>query len=140
MNSRLSKVVSILAVVSLLSAGSVLAQSRQRDNDWQKGPPSVEEKLARISAALNLNDQQSIDMHVLLLEQDKNRAEIHQQAMAMLGPEICAQKAENEKAILTILDQEQTKLFLEIKEQREANAASPRKHHANRIGELNCDD
>ena len=34
MNTRLSKMVSILAIASLLTAGSVLAQNQQSDNDW----------------------------------------------------------------------------------------------------------
>ena len=139
MNTRLSKMISILAIVSLLSAGSALAQSRKNDNDWQKGPPSVEERLARISAALNLDSQQSMEMHALMQEQAENRAAIHEQAMAMLGPEICAQRAEHEAAILTILDPDQTELFMQIKQERQAKARQ-KGRGGKRMGELNCDD
>ena len=140
MNTRLSKMVSILAIASLLTTGSVIAQNLQSDNDWQKGPPSVEEKLARISAALHLDSQQSLEMHALLQEQADNGAAIHEQAMAMLGPEICAQRAEHEEAMLAILDREQTELFLQMKEQRQANATRLQSRNAKRLGELNCDD
>ena len=140
MNTRLSKMISILAIVSLLSAGSVLAQNQKGGmEDWQKGPTSVEERLARISAALNLDSQQSLEMHVLMQEQVENRATIHEQAMAMLGPEICAQRAEHEAAMLDILDSDQTELFMQIKQERQANA-NRKGRGGKRMGELNCED
>jgi hypothetical protein len=140
MNIRLSKMISILAIVSLLSAGSVLAQNQKGDReDWQKGPPSVEERLARISAVLNLDSQQSLEMHTLLAEQAEHRAALHEQTMAMLGPEICAQRAEQEEAMLAILDSEQTELFMQIKQERQANA-NRKGRGGKRMGELNCED
>ena len=140
MNTRLSRMISILAIISLLSAGSAFAQNQKGDrDDWQKGPPSVEQRLARISAALNLNSQQSLEMHTLLQEQAENRAAIHEQAMAMLGPEICAQRAEHEEAMLAILDPDQTELFMQIKQERQAKA-NRKGRGGKRMGELNCDD
>jgi len=138
MNTRLSKMVSILAIASLLTAGSVLAQNRQSDNDWQKGPPTAEEKLARISAALNLSGDQSQEMLRVLQEQGEKGAALHEQTMMLMGPEICAQRAENEEAILAILDADQTELFLQRKEQRRADAANTRNRNAKRMGELDC--
>ena len=138
MNTRLSKMVSILAIASLLTAGSVLAQNRQSDNDWQKGPPTAEEKLARISAALNLSGDQSQEMLRVLQEQGEKGAALHEQTMMLMGPEICAQRAENEEAILAILDADQTELFLQMKEQRRADAANTRNRNAKRMGELDC--
>ena len=138
MNTRLSKMVSILAIASLLTAGSVLAQNRQSDNDWQKGPPTAEEKLARISAALNLSGDQSQEMLRVLQEQGEKGAALYEQTMMLMGPEICAQRAENEEAILAILDADQTELFLQMKEQRRADAANTRNRNAKRMGELDC--
>jgi len=138
MNTRLSKMVSILAIASLLTAGSVLAQNRQSDNDWQKGPPTAEEKLARISAALNLSGDQSQEMLRVLQEQGEKGAALHEQTMMLMGPEICAQRAENEEAILAILDADQTELFLQMKEQRRADAANTQNRNAKRMGELDC--
>ena len=86
MNTRLSKTITILAVVSLLTAGSALAQRQNGDRDWQKGPPSVEEKLARISAALGRDDQQAVDMFFVLQEQEQYKAALHEQTMALMGP------------------------------------------------------
>ena len=138
MNTRLSKMVSILTIASLLTAGSVLAQNRQSDNDWQKGPPTAEEKLARISAALNLSGDQSQEMLRVLQDQGEKGAALHEQTMMIMGPEICAQRAENEEAILAILDADQTELFLQMKEQRRADAANTRNRNAKRMGELDC--
>ena len=138
MNTRLSKMVSILTIASLLTAGSVLAQNRQSDNDWQKGPPTAEEKLARISAALNLSGDQSQEMLRVLQEQGEKGAALHEQTMMIMGPEICAQRAENEEAILAILDADQTEQFLQMKEQRRADAANTRNRNAKRMGELDC--
>ncbi len=42
--------------------------------------------------------------------------------MALMGPEICAQKAETEEAMLGILDADQAQQFLELQAQREERA------------------
>jgi hypothetical protein len=139
MNKHLSKMVSILAVVSLLSAGSTLAQNQRGDTEvWQKGPPTAEEKLAQISAALNLSGNQSQEMLRLLQEQGEQGAALHEQTMMLMGPEICAQRAENEEAILAILDAEQTELFLQTKEQRKQANTKRKGRRGNGMGELDC--
>jgi len=135
--------ISIVAVISLMSAGSALAQNQKGGReDWQKGPPTAEEKLARISAALNLSGDQSQIMLRLLQEQEEKRAALQEQTMLLMGPEICAQRAEHEEAMLAILDAEQSELFLQIKEQRQQdNANRNRKGHGgNGMGELDCPD
>jgi hypothetical protein len=71
-----------------------------------------------------------------LQEEGEQRAALHAQTMMLMGPEICAQRAENEEAILAILDANQTELFLQMKEQRQASQS----RNAKRMGELNCDD
>jgi len=139
MNTRLSKTVTILAIISLLTAGSALAQRQSGERDAQNGPPSVEERLARISAEFGLSDQQSVDMLLVLQAQEENRAALHEQTMALLGPEICAQRAEAEAAILAILDQEQTELFLQKKAERQENAER-KGRRGNRRGHLDCSD
>jgi hypothetical protein len=67
-------------------------------------------------------------MLVILQQQEKDRKALHEQTMAIMGAEICAQKAEAEEAIISILDPEQTELFLQMKEQRQARA-DERNHH-----------
>ena len=119
MKTFLKPIVSMLAVASLLAAGSVVAQQQfNGGRDWHHGPPSVEEKLARISDALDLTDQQSTEMLAILQEQEANREALHQRTMDLMGAEICAQKAQTEEAILAILDPDQAELFLQLKEER----------------------
>ena len=123
MNPRISKTAAFVATLCLLSAGTAFAQNQKggpkHDRDWQKGPPSVEEKLARISTALELSDEQSVQMLELLQAQEQQRAAMHEQTMALMGEEICAQRAAHEQAVLDILTAEQTEQFLEIKAARD---------------------
>jgi hypothetical protein len=123
MKTFLKPIVSILAVASLLAAGGAFAQQQQKGGkDWQKGPPSVEEKLARISNALDLSDQQSAEMLAVLQEQESYRQALNERTMEIMGAEICAQKAQAEEAILAILDTDQAELFLQIQEERQIRA------------------
>lgn len=135
MNNRLAKMVSILAVVSLLVAGSAFAEKQYGGRDWQKGPPSVEEKLARISAALDLSDEQSLEMLAILQEQEENKAALHEQMMELMGPEICAQQAETEAAILGILTDDQAELWLQHREDRQNKS---RRKNRGGNAELDC--
>lgn len=139
MKTLLSKTLTALTAASLLFSGHALAQNREAERDWHNGPPSVESRLAHISETLDLSDQQALDMLRILQEQEQNRAAIHEQTMALMAPEICAQRAEAEDAILSILDEEQTARFLEIQEERQARAKSKNRKRM-RSGELNCPD
>ena len=122
MKTFLRPLVLILVITSLLAAGGAFAQNQKGDRDWHKGPPSVEEKLARISDALSLSDEQSLEMLAVLQEQDRNRQALHEQTMEIMGGDICAQKAQTEEAMLSILDADQTELFLQMKEERQTRA------------------
>lgn len=139
MNTRLKKTVLISAILCLLASGSVLAQKQQGERDWRSGPPGAEQKLAHISEALGLSDQQSVQMLIVLQEQEESRAALHEQSMALLGPEICAQRLEAEEAILAILTPEQTELFLEMAERRRQKAENRGRGGRNRGG-LDCSE
>ncbi len=136
MNTRLKMTILISALLCLLASGSALAQKQRGEHDWRGGPPSIEQKLARISEALDLSNEQSVQMLVVLQEQEESRAALHEQSMQMLGPEICAQRLETQEAILAILTPEQTALFLAQAEQRRQKAAN-RGRGKNRGG-LDC--
>jgi len=133
MKFRLSKSITILAVVSLLAAGNALAQRKEGGRDWQEGPPSAEQQLVRLTSALNLDSEQSVELLVVLQEQAENRAAMHEQVMELVGPEICAQRAASEEAILSILNEAQTAQFLQMLEERQAN------HRGRRGRNLDCD-
>lgn len=122
MKSFLTPLVSTLAITSLLMTGGAIAQNQKGERDWHKGPPSVEEKLARISEALDLSDEQSLEMLAVLQQQENHRQAMHDRTMELMGEEICAQRAQSETSILAILDDDQAELFLKMKEERKARA------------------
>ena len=138
MRNHLSKTLSIIAIVSLMAAGTALAQNQQGAGAWQKDPPRVEEKLAHISAALDLSDEQSLEMLVILQQQEEARAALHEQTMTLIGPEICAHKLETGEAILAILTAEQTETFLQIREERQLKAEKHDRGRRGRGGDLDC--
>lgn len=127
MKTLIKTTVSALAVAGLLTASSAFAGPQMGDRDWQKGPPRVEERLARISWALGLSDEQSAEMLLILQDQERSRSALHEQTMAIMGAEICAQRLQTEEAMLSILDGEQKELFLQMKEERLAQREN-RKH------------
>jgi len=142
MNLSLTKFIATLAVVSLLASGSALAQNKQSGReyaDWKKGPPSVEEKLARISAALELDEEQSREMLVVLQQQQADRVALHEQTMELMGPEICAQKAAHEDAVLAILTTEQAELFIQMKEERKSRGDRKRRGGKG-LDDLDCEN
>jgi uncharacterized protein (DUF1778 family) len=133
MKLRLSKSIAIMAVISLLAAGTALAQRKEGGRDWQEGPPSAEQQLVRLTTALSLDSEQSVELLVVLQEQAENRAAMHEQVMELIGPEVCAQRAAFEEAILAILDEEQTTQFLQILDDRQSN------HRGRRSEKLDCE-
>ncbi len=132
MNTRLAKVMTILAAVSLLATGNALAQMHKGHKDWSKGPPTAEEQLARLSSALELDSKQSADMLVVLQQQEENRAALHEKIKQQMGAEICAQRAASEKAIVEILTDTQTEQYLQMKKERKE------RHGGDHMLDLDC--
>mgnify|MGYP001812420880 FL=1 len=122
MNVFSRKSAMVLAVLFLLTSGAVAAQNTEGGREWKQGPPSVEDMLARMSEALELSDEQAVEMLVVLQQHAAEKAAMHEQTMALMGPEICAQRASAEEDILAILTPEQTEQFLQIREDRKARA------------------
>jgi len=106
-----------LSVICLLASGSALAQNSDPDRDWKRPPPSPEAKLARLSEHLDLSNEQSSAVLVVLQQNAEDRAALHDETMAIMGPEICAQRAEAEDAILAILTEEQALQLQQMKEE-----------------------
>lgn len=123
MKTRLKNSALTLIALSVLLTGSAIAQNRDRERDFRKSPPSAEAILARLSESLDLNNEQSAAMLVVLQEQAAERFALHEQTMQLLGPEICAQQAATEEAMLAILTPDQAEEFLQMKEARKAKAA-----------------
>ncbi len=122
MKTCLKKFAIGLAVLGFMTAGTAVAQNSDNGRDWRQGPPSVEDMLARMSDALNLSDQQSVDLLVVLQQHAAERVRLHEETMALMGPEICEQRASAEEDILAILTPDQAEQFMAMKRERKANA------------------
>lgn len=111
-----------LCVICLLASGSALAQNPDPDRDWKRPPPSPEARLARLSERLDLSNEQSSALLVVLQQNAEDRAALHDETMAIMGPEICAQRAESEEDLLAILTEEQALLLQQMKEEQQGKA------------------
>lgn len=137
MKTFLKTTASVMVLASFLAVGNANAQPPKADRDWHKGPPSVEEKLARISNALDLSDEQSAEMLAILQGQEGDRKALHEHTMAIMGAEICAQRAQAEEEILSILDADQAELFRQMKADRKVRGGD-RNRSRRSGGDLDC--
>jgi Spy/CpxP family protein refolding chaperone len=137
MKNRFFANLTAAALAALILTGPALAQNGpQGDRGFFGGPPTPEQKLARLSAALDLDPEQARQMFDVLLDNEAKRQALREQAMLMMGPEICALRAQTDEAILSILDQEQAQQFLQHREQRQSQAIQKRERR--RAGDLDC--
>ena len=123
MNTRFNKTLITLTLAGLLVSASAFAQKGHgpggNDGDWFRGhKPTVEDRLARISDALELTPEQSVQMLQALQEQEQQRLALREETMALMGDKICAQREAHEQAVLDILTAEQAELFLEHQARR----------------------
>ena len=115
----------LLTLLVVLGAGAfdLAAQDRRGDDFWRHGPPGATEQLARLERALDLSDEQALELLDVLQQAEAERADLHARAMEQLRPEICAQQSETEARILAVLNDEQAETFRALKEQREQRLA-----------------
>ncbi len=137
MKFRLNIVVSILLLGAILASASVLAQNHQARKDFFGGPPSTEQRLAHLSEALDLSDEQAVQMLVVLQETEARREALREETASLLGPEICALMVETESDILEILTPDQAEQFQLMKEERQARGEE-RRQRRGRPDPLDC--
>lgn len=149
MNTRFSNSLLVLTAVCLIGAGSAFAGNGNGDGDGngdrrhssetqrQGGPAN---RLARMSAALDLTQEQEQQLHEFFWEQEEQRAETKARIAETFGDEVCAQRAahriEIEALLAEILDSEQYALHLELQEQRQARSGERRESRGN--GGFDC--
>ena len=85
-----------LMVAGVLSTTAALAQAERSDRYWHHGPPGAERQLAHLDQALDLTDEQSLQLLEVLQAAESERAELHERVMESLKPEICALKQSTE--------------------------------------------
>jgi hypothetical protein len=107
----------VLALLVILLPASVLqAQSNQH---WQHGPPDAETRLARLTSALDLSDEQSAELLAFFQNMDQERLALREQIIREMTPQICAHRADTEAELARILSQEQLAWMEELKANRQ---------------------
>lgn len=131
---------SLLAVTaaSLLVATSATARQEgghRGDREGHRGPPDAETRVAKMTKMLDLSDEQSAQLLVIMQEQDIERQALHNQMMDLMRPELCDQKLRSEAEVATILTDEQLVMLEEKKAAREEKGGK-RGHRG--MGDLDC--
>ncbi len=100
----LNKPLIIFLAVALLPAASLQAQP---DQGWRQGPPDAEMRVARLTRALELSDEQSLELLKVFQAIDAERQALRQQATLQMTPQICELQLETVAEINRILDEDQ---------------------------------
>jgi Spy/CpxP family protein refolding chaperone len=141
MKNRNATIPAILLIAGLLTTGSALAQSPNRDGPWHDGghyggPPSAEQQLARLSEQLQLTDQQSLQLLEVLLGREEQHQALRARMLEEMQPELCALMQETETDILAILTPEQGEQFLQLSSDRRSRAKN---HHGRGAALAECE-
>lgn len=118
MNRMKPVLLATLMLAGLFSAAAALAQAERSDRYWHHGPPGAESQLAHLDRALELTDEQSLQLLEVLQAAEAERAIVHARVMESLRPEICALKQGTEAEILAILTPEQAATFERMHQER----------------------
>ncbi len=100
----LNKPLFIFLAIALLPATSLQAQP---DQNRYQGRPDAEMRVARLSRALDLSDEQSLQLLEVFQAVDAERQALRRQARLQMKPQICALQLTTVAKISHILDEEQ---------------------------------
>lgn len=127
-----------LALIALLTLATFSAVAQQNgghrgERDGHRGPPDAEMRVARMTQKLNLTDEQSAQLLVVMQEIDRERDALKQQAMEQIEPELCEMRLRSEAEVAQILTDEQLATMETLKENK------PESRHGRRGRmELDC--
>ena len=112
-------------LIALLPASVLQAQSNQA---WHHGPPNAETRVARLTTALDLSDEQSAELLAFFQNMDQERLALREQMIQEMAPQICAHRADTETELARILTQEQLALMEELKANRQQRGQGKRQN------------
>ena len=140
MNTRFSKSILVLAIVSLLGTGAALAGGNGNGNgngdgagvgggggnagaqgDFGGGPAG---RMARISERLSLSTDQQHDLLDLFDAQERERARIHADIVNDYGDRVCTQRRLHQEEFQALLTPDQLALHEVMMAQREERRAN----------------
>ena len=121
MKTPSTRAVLAIATAFLLVAGSAMARQeggRHGYPDGHRGPPDAETRVARMTQALDLTDEQSARLLVVMQDLDSERRVLHDQVMEQMKPELCDLQSRPDSEIADILTPEHHVLAEELKAER----------------------
>lgn len=118
MNHPITTVLAITLALALFPAGQLQAQP---DKARHHGPPDAEMRVAHMSRALELSDEQSARLLVVFQAVDEERQALHEQVMLQMKPQICELQLATRAEVNEILDAEQLARLEDMKARRESN-------------------
>jgi len=107
-----SKLPLVILAVALLPVTYLQAQP---DQTRHHGPPGAETRVAHLTRALDLSDEQSARLLEVFQAVDEERQALRQQAMLQMKPQICELQLATKAEISQILDDEQMAKLEDIK-------------------------
>jgi len=124
-----SKIWVLALLIALLPASLLQAQNSQT---WRNGPPDAETRVARLTTALELSDEQSADLLEFFQDLDQERMALREQMIQEMAPQICAHRADTEAELARILNQDQLALMEELKANRQQRSQRNRQNRNTR--------
>jgi len=129
--------IALAAALLLVTASAVARQDGppRGDRGGHRGPPDAEMLVARMTEMLDLTDEQSAQLLVVMQEVDQERDALQEQVMAQMKPEFCELQLRTDAEISTILTPEQLALY---EEKKAARAEKGRGRQG--LGKLDCSE
>jgi len=112
----------VLVTAALLISGSAFAQHERGGKDdrlQHRGPHDAESRVAHMTHQLDLSDEQSAQLLLVMQEADVEREALHQQIIEQMEPELCGLQLSTEADIRNILTEDQLASMQEMKQERE---------------------
>lgn len=107
-----------LTLAALFAAGTALAQADRPDRQWHHGPPGAVQQLAHLEQALDLTDDQALQLLEVLQDAEAEREALHTRAMESFQPEVCALRERTQAEVMAILTPEQAAELEQLREER----------------------
>jgi Spy/CpxP family protein refolding chaperone len=138
MKHQSSKLTWVLVAASLLVAGTATAR---QDRDSRDGPPShhggpdAETRVAHMTRQLDLSDEQSAELLLVMQATDAEREVLRQEFRKQAEPELCALQLSTEREISNILTEEQQATLEDMKQERGGRSGNRNSRGA---GKMDC--
>jgi Spy/CpxP family protein refolding chaperone len=118
MNHPMTTLLAISLALALFPASQLWAQP---DQARHHGPPDAEMRVAHMSRALELSDEQSARLLEVFQAVDEERQALHEQAMLQMKPQLCELQLATRAEVHEILDAEQLARLEDMKARRESD-------------------